>query len=94
MSHSNQLLPIFSLTSFSQRRHDRTRLLTHLALPYLLCRHPKNRDNLHHYPNDGIHHFRRRRNICVGLETSQKTFNRFKDPEECILASPIVLSRL
>ena len=60
--------------------------------------HPKKREDLDQYPSyypDGrIHHFRSRRYFRVYLKTSEEAFNALKDPDECILASPSILSRL
>ena len=69
-------------------------LLTHSALPDLLCCDPKNRENLDHYQNDCIHHFRGLRHFCVHLETSEKTLDALKDVHKSILACTNILSCL
>jgi hypothetical protein len=69
-------------------------LLTDPALLDLLQRHPENGENLNHYLNDYIHHFRSRPHFCERLETSEKLFNGLKGLHKTVLASPNVLKRL
>src|SRR6267154_463076 len=70
------------------------KILTHPALLDLLCRDPQNGENLDHYLNEYIHHFRSWRHLCVGLETSEKHFNALEDVDKSALACPNILSRL
>jgi hypothetical protein len=60
-------------------------LLTHSALPNLLCRNPENREHLDHYVNHHIHHFRGRLHFCVYLETSEEHFDALKDVQNSVL---------
>ena len=60
----------------------------------LLCRNPKYRENLNHYPYDNIHHLRGRRHLCVHLETSEKHFDSFEDVHNSVLTCLNVLSCL
>jgi hypothetical protein len=70
------------------------RVLTYLALFDFLRYDPKNRENLNHYLNDNVHHFRGRSHFCVDLETSEKHLNPFKDVDKCILARSNIFSSL
>jgi hypothetical protein len=69
-------------------------ILTHSALLDLLCRDPKNRENLDHYLDDYIHHLRGWRHLCVGLEASEKHFNALEDVDKSVLTFPNILSCL
>jgi hypothetical protein len=53
-------------------------LLTHSALLDLICCNTKNTENLNHYPNDHIRHFRGWWHIFIYLKTLEKHFNAFK----------------
>ena len=69
-------------------------ILTHSALPDLLCCNPKNSEDLDHYLNDYIHHFRGRRQFCIDLETPEKHLNPLEDVDKSVLACPSILGRL
>jgi hypothetical protein len=69
-------------------------MLTHSALPNLLRRNSKNRQNFYHYLNDYVHHLHGRRQFCIDLETSEKHFDALKDVNKSVLARPSILSCL
>jgi hypothetical protein len=60
----------------------------------LLGRNPRDGENLDHYLNNHIHHFRGRRDLCVDLETPEKTLDALKNIDECIIVSPNILGCL
>ena len=69
-------------------------ILTYSTLLDFLCCDPENRENLDHYLNDYVHHFRGRLRFCVDLETSEKHLNPFKDVDKCVLARSNIFSCL
>ena len=93
---SNSLFQYFSEHRFSHRSHTCTKLLTDSALLDLLQRYPENRENLNHYLDDYIHHFRSRPHFREYLETSEKHFNVLKGLHnmKSVLASSNILSGL
>jgi len=70
------------------------RILTRPALLDFLSCNPKNREYLHHYLNDYIHHFRRYRHFGIDFETSEKGFYAFKDVGESKLTFSKIFGRL
>jgi hypothetical protein len=68
--------------------------LTRSALIDLLCRDRKNRQHLHHYFHDHIHHLRRRCYLSVDLETQEKILHALEDINERVLTRTGILSRL
>ena len=92
-------LPISFFTNFSEYCSvnsdiTHTKSLTHSAMRDLLCRNPKNRDNLNHYLDDCICPFRCQQHSYVDLKMLEKTFNPFKKIYECILVSQNTLGCL
>jgi hypothetical protein len=49
---------------------------------------------LHHYFDDYLVHFRRRRDPRIYLETIDKVFDRFEQVDECVTAGYDALCRL
>ena len=92
----NSLFQYFSEHCFSHRSHSCTELLTDSALLDLLQRYSKNGENLDHYLNDYIHHFRSRPHFREYLETSEKHFNVLKGLHnlKSVLASSNILGGL
>src|SRR6266478_737565 len=70
------------------------RILTQSALLHLFRCDPKNRENLDHYLNDHIHHFRDRLHFGVDLQSSENQFDPLKNVDKSIFASPNVLDCL
>ena len=68
--------------------------LTRSALPNLLRRDPKNRENLDRYLNHYSHHFGGGLYFCVDLETSGKHLDTLKNVQKSVLAFPNALSCL
>jgi len=60
--------------------------LTRPTLLDLLCRNPKNRQDLHHDFYHHIHHFGSRWHLRVDFEASEKVFNTFEYVNESFLA--------
>src|SRR6266478_4609186 len=69
-------------------------ILTQSALLHPFCCNPKNRENLDHYLNDDIYHFRGRLHFGVNLQSSEKQFDALKNVDKCIFARPNVLDCL
>ena len=93
---SNSLFQYFSEHCFSHLSHTCTEVPTDSALLDLLQRYPKKGENLDHYLNDYIHHFRSRSHFREYLESSEKHFNVLKGLHnlKSVLASSNILSGL
>ena len=70
------------------------RILTHSTLFDLLCRNPKNSENLYHNLNNYILHFHGQRHFRVDLETPEKHLNPLEYVDKSVLVRPSILSRL
>ena len=96
---SISVLPISFFAYFSKlysanRDKDVRRTLTHSALLDFLCCDPENRECLHQYLNDYIHHFCCRPYFCVYLETSKEQLNPLEDVDKSVFACSNIFSRL
>src|SRR6266403_6379926 len=96
---SMSVLPINFFAYFSEHRSVNRYIfvqpiLTHSALLDLFCCNPKNRENLDHYLNDHIYHFRGRLHFGVNLQSSENQFDALKNVDKCIFARPNVLDCL
>ena len=69
-------------------------LLTRSPLLNLLHRDPKNTEDLYHYLDDYMRHFRRRWHLRVNFETSEKAFEAFEDVDKSVFAFTNILSYL
>jgi hypothetical protein len=70
------------------------KLLTRSPLLNLNRRHPKNTEDLYHYLDDYMRHFRRRWHIGVDFGTSKKAFDALDNIDKSVLACANELSCL
>ena len=93
------VLPISFFAYFSEHRSISSKIfvcqiLTYSTLLHLLRRNSKNGEDLNHYLNDNIHHFRGRSRVCVDSEASEKHLNPLKDVDKSALACSNIFSCL
>ena len=69
-------------------------LHTRSPLLNLLRGNPQNRQDLHHYLDDHIHHFARWYHLSVDFEPSEKTFDMLENVDKSFLASANIFNCL